>query len=588
MLAQENSIRQDVFVLIGFWLVGAVLIIIFNWETVSALELRDNDDYMRFAQFQHWMEEGDWYLVPMHNFNPQDGVLIHWSRLPDIMLSSVAIPLLIFLPEHLAYTFTISVVPLFYLLVYLLSVFYLGHRLFGVKYRFVSMLFAIASPAVVHFLPGAIDHHNIQLMLGALFLVLSPIKQMQLGQRWRINIHALVVGLSFWVGLDNIFLFGSYFLVYTTYSCLVDAQWREYVRVLLVKCTVTVLVAILLNRPVSEFFTIKSDEVSFLLVFLLLSGYAFILFFEKSVGFGQSKLSKVMIFIFVGLLSLTPTVLLFPSFIDGLLIEYPSILKMFWLDYVSEAKPIYYYVNQDGFLSRQNYVLLFIPALLFPFFKQNNPYATLLYLMLVVNLLLAYFWQLRVTRSCFLLAAPLQAYVVLRCAEYLRYLFVKVVFITLGGPLGIAFILLFVNGDLSGPSFKERNQADEDNLIDVLNSIRVKEELVLTGIESGSQLLARTKNRIIAAPYHRNIRGNTFLIETMLEEDLSIVRDKLLSKGVGIVVVGNDSHLVLIKHLSNERAFIRRLYSQELPSWLERVYSNKQSSYQVFRVREYP
>ncbi|MFA0501770.1 hypothetical protein AB4496_23420, partial [Vibrio sp. 10N.222.46.A1] len=264
ILPNRESFNKDVIVISIFWFACASVILFYKWEAVSALNLNDNDDYMRYVQFQAWMKSGHWYLEPMSNFNALDGIIIHWSRFPDLMLSIVAFPLLFIIDDSLAYSISISVVPLFYLLLYALSCFYLCDQYFGSKYRFISMMFAISSPSIIHFLPGSIDHHNIQLILAALFLSVTPLTTRNLNQSWRVYIQSTFLSLSLWTGVDNLLLFFPFFFLYTVYFSFFNNGYFSYISKLYATCTFLSSITVLLNRPYDEFFVLKYDEVSFL------------------------------------------------------------------------------------------------------------------------------------------------------------------------------------------------------------------------------------------------------------------------------------------------------------------------------------
>ena len=276
ILPKSESFNRDIIVISVFWLVCATVIFFNKWESVSALNLNDNDDYMRFVQFQDWMTTGRWYLEPMTNFNADDGLIIHWSRFPDLMLSLVAFPLLFLVDDNLAYAISISVVPLFYLLLYVLACFYLCEHYFGRKYRFISMMFSVSSPTIIHFLPGAIDHHNIQLILASLFLSITPINLINLKQSWRVYAQSVFLSLSLWTGMDNILLFMVFFIFYTVYGCFFSREWFGYVSKLYVTCAFLAACTLLLNRPYDEFFVFKYDEISFILIILFVSGWVFV------------------------------------------------------------------------------------------------------------------------------------------------------------------------------------------------------------------------------------------------------------------------------------------------------------------------
>lgn len=585
MSPKSESFNKDIIVISVIWLVCATVIFIYKWQSVSALNLNDNDDYMRFVQFQDWMRTGHWYLEPMNNFNAADGIVIHWSRFPDLILSLVAFPLLFIVDDNLAYTISISLVPLLYLLLFSLSCFYLADHLFGAKYRFISMMFAISSPSIIHFLPGSIDHHNIQLVFAALFLALTPLNRDQLRHAWRVYAQSILLSLSLWTGLDNVLLFMFFFAIYTVYYGLVRHEWFGYISKLYASSALFGICAVLLNRPYDEFFVFKYDEISFVLIILFFCGWLFVNVYHRLMSEDKSLLQKVLLFVSLAVLFLIPVAVLYPSLSSALLIDYPPILKVHWLDQVTEAKSIVRYVTSHGFFSIENYALLVIPATLYPLFKNKNDHCTILYLIFMFNLALAIFWQIRVMRLCFVLAAPLQAYVILQLADYIRSSIIKATVIISGAPLAVAFVILALS-----PTEEITTTLDKEeqslNIYKVLKDNDINSHTILSGIETGAPVLAKTDNRIIAAPYHRNIVGNQFLIEVMLEEDLSLAERKIIEKSIDIIVIGNDPHLSILKDSASEEAFINKLYSSETPTWLDVVYDNIESGYRVFRVRE--
>ena len=584
ILPKNENFNKDTIVISVVWLICATVIFIYKWESVSILNLNDNDDYMRFVQFQEWMKSGHWYLEPMSNFNAEDGLIIHWSRFPDLMLSFVAFPLLFMVDDSLAYTISISIVPLFYLLLYALSSFYLCERYFGSKYRFISMMFAVFSPAIIHFLPGAIDHHNIQLILAILFLSVTPISTNNLKQPWRVYAQSVFLSLSLWTGMDNVLLFMVFLILYTVYYCFVRDEWFSYISKLYLVCAIFGVGAVLLNRPYDEFFVFKYDEVSFILIILFFSGWIFVNVYNRLDNDDKSLTKRLILFSTLGLLCLLPVFILYPSLTSALFIDYPPLLKVYWLDQVTEAKSVAEYIETNGFFSVDNYAVLLVPAMLYPLFRLKNHHCTILYLIFMFNLCLAIFWQIRVMRLCFVLAAPFQAYVIIKLTELVRYSILKVIVIFSGAPLALALVLLSLS-----PTEEITATLDSDiksqSLFHILQDNGINSQTILSGIETGAPVLAKTNNRIIAAPYHRNIVGNQFLIEVMLEENLGLAERKIIDKSIDIIVVGNDPHLLILKNSAGEEALINKLYSSETPAWLEVVYDEIESGYRVFRVR---
>ncbi len=583
-MPKSESFNKDIIAISALWLVCATVIFFYKWESVSILNLNDNDDYMRFVQFQEWMKNGHWYLEPMSNFNAADGIIIHWSRFPDLILSLVAFPLLFMVDDSIAYAISISIVPLFYLLFYALSCFYLCEHYFGGKYRFISMMFAISSPSIIHFLPGSIDHHNIQLILATLFLSLTPITIHNLKQSWRVYAQSAFLSLSLWTGMENILLFMAFFVIYTIYCSFFHNGWFSYISNLYVTCTIFSIFAVLLNRPYDEFFVLKYDEISFILIILFLSGWVFVNIYNRLTNDGMSLNQRMLLFVFLGLLCLFPVGILYPSLTSALFIDYPPILKLYWLDQVTEAKSVVDYIVIKGFFSVDNYALLLVPAILYPVLRIKNHHCTVLYLIFMFNLALAIFWQVRVIRLCFVLAAPFQAYFIIKLSEYVRSTMLKIIIVFSGSPLSVAFFIIALSptGEIT-TTFDDEYKSP--SIFNVLKDNGINSHIILSGIETGAPVLAKTNNSIIAAPYHRNIVGNQFLIEVMLEEDLVLAERKIIGKNVDVIVVGNDPHLLILKKSAGEGALINKLYSSDTPDWLEVIHDEIESGYRVFRVR---
>ncbi|MGR5334729.1 hypothetical protein ACPV5I_04835 [Vibrio gigantis] len=584
ILPKSESFKKDIIAISVIWFVCAIVIFIYKWESISILNLNDNDDYMRFVQFQEWMKSGHWYLEPMSNFNVDDGLIIHWSRFPDLMLSLVAFPLLFIFDDSLTYTISISIVPLLYLWIFALSCFYLCECYFGDKYRFVSMMFSISSPAIIHFLPGSIDHHNIQLILATLFLSVTPTSINNLRQSWRVYAQAVFLSLSLWTGMDNVLLFMIFFIIYTIYYCFVRDEWFNYISKLYATCTIFGACAVLLNRPYDEFFVFKYDEISLILIILFFSGWVFVNIYKQLISVENKLKGKLFVFVFIGLLCLLPIFVLYPSLTSALFMDYPPVLKVYWLDQVTEAKSVAKYIEMNGFFSVNNYALLLVPAIIYPLFRLKNHHCTILYLIFMFNLVLAIFWQIRVMRLCFVLAAPFQAYFVIKVSEYVRYSLLKVLVIISGAPLALAFVILALS-----PEEEVTTKLDETDklpvIFKVLKDNGINSHTILSGIETGAPVLAKTNNSIIAAPYHRNIVGNRFLIEVMLEEDMLLARNKIVDKKVDYILIGNDPHLTLLKDSGSEDSLVRRLHGDNIPAWLDVTYDGIEDGYRVFKVR---
>jgi hypothetical protein len=150
-------------------------------------------------------------------------------------------------------------------------------------------------------------------------------------------------------------------------------------------------------------------------------------------------------------------------------------------------------------------------------------------------------------------------------------------------PLTIIVILAIIN-----PSSSSTNEAEikstESDLAMLLKENKVTNSKILSGIESGTKILALTDNSIVAAPYHRNILGNSSMIKTYLETDLNKVKDYLTSNDIDYIIINNDSQLKIIQKESLNGSFINILQQNTIPPWITKISSQSKDEYALFKV----
>lgn len=544
--------RKDLGFVVLFWFVLSTAYLIKEWPSVSALQLGDNDNYMRYVQFTSWLEVGNWYLQPMPDFNPQDGVLIHWSRLPDIPLAATSLLFMEFLEPATAHAIAMSVVPLFYLLLLAILGFAYCDQYLGKEQRFVATLFILLSPLITKFLPGSIDHHNVQLVFVVAFLLFSPITHQQFQERWRAYLQGLVVALSLWTGLENFILWVLYLGVYTLHAIWCDSSRVSHLRRLCFTVFGLGLVLMLINRPISEFFYPRYDAISLPFVLCFFGGGALLLIYEKRLAKMLNPKKRIFFTALIALPIFGSLVLLYPELIKGAYADYPAILQEFWLSNVSEALSMWDWMQKDGFFSVENYFLYFIPALCYPLIKNKTTALSLLYSLLILNLVIALLWQIRAINLCFILSAPLQAYVIYQWFTQPKLEVIKAFVLILATPLVTILLLSYM---LPKPESAENSQASlPSSLPELLSEHKINNTILLTGIETGTKVLALSDNKIVAAPYHRNTHGNSFMISGFLETDMNRAFQLLKKHHVSYILINRDNQLRIIEKGANEGA----------------------------------
>lgn len=138
-------------------------------------EAMSTDDAMRLVEVRDLVNGQRWYDLRQYRLDPP-GMLMHWSRLIDFPLLISILALKPLLGMYNAETVALFVWPSLLFVVALLSVWSIARQLTGgalTSQVGAVILTLLARPALVHFRPGAIDHHNAQIDLLLLLILFA-------------------------------------------------------------------------------------------------------------------------------------------------------------------------------------------------------------------------------------------------------------------------------------------------------------------------------------------------------------------------------------------------------------------------------
>ncbi|MEQ9505022.1 MAG: hypothetical protein RLO80_02040 [Hyphomonas sp.] len=134
----------------------------------------DGDDVMRLVQVRDLLNGQGWFDLNQPRLGPEGGTLMHWSRLVDLPIATIAMIFQPFLGQERALSFAVTFWPVLSVLI-ATSALVMGARAVGG--RGVVAFTCLFGFAVLfrhfRFLPGAIDHHNLQ--LGLLMLAVAAL-----------------------------------------------------------------------------------------------------------------------------------------------------------------------------------------------------------------------------------------------------------------------------------------------------------------------------------------------------------------------------------------------------------------------------
>ncbi|WP_087023879.1 hypothetical protein [Thaumasiovibrio subtropicus] len=569
--AQQNSWLGFTFVA---WCCVSAALLFTQWDAVSLRQFADNDDYLRWVQFTQWLETPSWYLQPLPRFNPTDGQIIHWSRFPDLPLAAVTWLLSHLMDDAIAATLSISLIPLLYLLGLLFAIGHLTARMTDNHTASLAIVVTLLSPLLSPFVPSAIDHHGLQLCLLAWIIALTPFHREECRSSNPLRLQAILIALSLWVGLENIIAF----LLLLLTLCIIGYRHQAFLYYCQRLCCYLlglVPIAILLSRPWEDFLHTHNDQISIALVTLLACGWLFCTLslwcFRRLEG---NSLALPLRFLFLSLIAISPFLALHPTFLLGPYYQYPDLLAQFWLNHVSEAMPIIDYLYSKGVWISQNYLFVYAPALLACFWGLKTPQLKVVYGLMLVAMALPLFWQLRTIYTASLIVMPLYAY---SCMQFLSHLplqsrHAKFAASLLLTPLAILYLMQSLNKWTDGPSDPAlRTSLSGTEKVQPLLDSNIHDALILAPVSYGTPILALTNNRILAAPYHRNVAGNLFVIRLLTSSNQEEAYQKLLKAEVDYLMFGSeDASRILLKQ-SPETALIHQLHTNQLPLWLTEI-----------------
>ncbi|MGN6375640.1 MAG: hypothetical protein ACTHMG_08800, partial [Sphingomonas sp.] len=136
-----------------------------DWANLSVLRLPDADDMMRLQQIRDWIDGQGFADLTQYRLGAT-GVAMHWSRLADLAPGGIIVLLQGALGRETAELVAVIAWPALMLAAAIALVGRIARTVGGAEIAFPAMVVAaIAYPASTLFVPGRIDHHNLQIVL---------------------------------------------------------------------------------------------------------------------------------------------------------------------------------------------------------------------------------------------------------------------------------------------------------------------------------------------------------------------------------------------------------------------------------------
>ena len=588
-LKQQLGVNPNVLMPV-LWL-AATVAIAFPSINGRVFDAMSTDDAMRLVEVRDWIGGQGWFDLFQYRLDPP-GTSMHWSRVVDAPLAALILLLRPLIGTHGAETVTLFLWPLLLFAAALALVAAIARQMSSsVAYSQITavVLAVLSVPALIHFRPGAIDHHNAQIvLLLALVLLTSQIEQSAV----KAALGGLVASLSLAIGIEmlpaiaatGVAVFGLFVWRGASVSRQVGAFGAA-----LAASSLLLAPALLplpsLASPVCDAFGGP--------VLLLVAGGGISLMIMVGIDRLHSTLRLRLATGTASAIALVGAFLsLFAGCIASPYAQLDPLVTSLWVDKVVESMSLATMLQLTpqkvlGFYGFPLMTIGFASAALI----QSNPLVRFRWILGIITLaaLIGFsVWEMRGTAAASMLAAPIFAasLAVLwprlapgRNLVLLALAVSPASFAALGLSAKPLIDLIFK----PQMTIAERGASACRTVSDVASMTQLPRGRVMAPIDLGPMILADTDHAVFAAPYHRNNDGNLAMLKLMLAP-IPAARQILSDRRVDYVVICATAPEQDVVKLAPD-GLAARLGRGETPDFLERLDLDPTHKLSVWRVR---
>ncbi|HUZ67000.1 MAG TPA: hypothetical protein VMU56_04970 [Beijerinckiaceae bacterium] len=511
------------------------------WSTGTFV---DTDDAMRMVQVRDWMAGQGWYDLVAHRMDPPFGVFMHWTRLVDAPLAILIKLFGVAFAPRTAEILARITFPLSLQIGLIASVTWVAERLEGRRALLPAAFLTVLSGMTYNqFQPGRVDHDDVQIVLlmltlGAVLAAIEP-------ARWRFaGLAGALAALSLAVGLENL----PFLAVLLSALPLAWAVWGDRLKPALVALAAGLLPSLLAVYAAtiapSRWTLVVCDALSpFHLVGFGLGGLA-CLALAAATPHLRTIGARLVCAGAAGAFVVGVSALLFPACLGDPYAGVDPVVRALWLNHVSEAQPLLNVIAA----SPSSGPMLLLPALfglalIIDGVVRSRGLARAQWAIVLAATLTGCalsLWEVRATdllAPIALLGGVRAAILVWRAAEraHLRV------------TTGLALLAIFPFGTITYALISR----PKDNPVEArfakdgklcrdpsafVGLAALPPGLVLAPIDAGAHLLAYTHDSVLGAPFHRDNRGDRFVLD-IFRDNPAVAQAKVAAAGVRYVVV---------------------------------------------------
>ena len=588
--------RSEVAVLVALWAVAHLGVAIAQGPTSPfAGNLVDPDAFMRLIKIESWLKnwdsgQGGWYDVLIARDNAPYGLVLHWTRLFDLLVLLGAAPLLLFgVGLHAALFVSGAAISPALHLAALFAVIWAFAPIVGRDARPLLGLLFVAQPAVFsHFMAGRADHHSLIALLFVLVLG-AMIRLLRAPETAAAAVLAgVAAGLGLWVSEEGLLALA---LAYVALAVLWLARGGAAAiagRRLSLALLATLMLALALERPPGDWASHDLDRISLVHVAL---AFAAAIFWASLVYVPKltSITSRLLACAGAGLLPLVLMLAVAPRFFLGPMADMDPRIGPIWLAHVAEARSLLH--GDRGSLGR---LLVYLGPVLLGAVglarhiraRWNDPpdLAAAFYLALS----LAAFGTLATKELRFAVPAEIVALgpLVLLLDEIMRLASARLapalaalprVAVVLAAAVGCTGLGLAVvgHGNAGVLTVVPPTACPLQSLAALLDDptgLGASPKTILAFLDIGPELVYRTPHRSIGSPYHRNGAGIYDAWRALATDDIDEAKRLMRRRRVDLVLLCPSlPERAYFEGQNGAASLYARLVAGSGPAWLKPV-----------------
>jgi hypothetical protein len=555
----------------------------------------DNDSLLRLVQVRDLIGGQGWFDLHQYRMGPEGGFVMHWSRLVDAPIAAIILAVDT-MTGSMAWSETVALIA-WPLTLAATAMFFLIRITRAVGGDWAMLPVLVVGAAALHFIgifvPGNIDHHNVQLVLS--LAAIAALCTAEAGARQGAAAGACAA-LMLAVGMEAL----PYVAVaglYVAARFLADGRARAALATGFGAAFAGVAaVAFLATVPGSNWLSAQCDAYSipqFAIAAIAGVGLAVA---ASLAPLRQRFATRFIALASVGIAAAAIAALFFPQCLAAPYATLDPRMKIFLLDGVIEAQPIWSVLRLNPAMAVSYYVTPVLALLLLGWKMRRSGLAqpAIVVLAFLAAAIAVSIWQVRGSMFAIPLATiPLCAWVGEWRARVaagdgspatLKMALAWVVSLNVAWSASANAIAGAVGAPLS-PGGAEASAGTCDRASDFTALAALPATTVLAISNLGTPILSHTHHRVLAGPYHRNVAGDVLALQAFMgseAEAAAIVEQN----GVGLVVLcrGNSETTALSGWAP--AGFIAALAGGVVPAWLERLPGAAGEPLDIYRVRK--